>query len=50
MIGRSMFDFISGESFRNTYQGFVAAMRSGAARPSAGRLWIVITPVQQGGR
>lgn len=58
VIGRSMFDFISGTDVRDTYLGFFAALRSGAARrarlmsrcdsPAVRReLWIVITPVQQ---
>jgi hypothetical protein len=58
VLGRSLFDFISGESVRDTYQGFFAAMRSGSAQrarlmsrcdsPTVRReLWIVITPVHQ---
>ncbi len=59
VIGHSMFDFISGDDVRATYQKFFTALRSGAARrarlmsrcdsPTVRReLWIVITAVQPG--
>lgn len=58
VIGRSMFDFISGDDVREAYRGYFAALRSGSVRrarlmsrcdsPAVRReLWIVITPVQQ---
>lgn len=58
VIGRSMFDFISGDDVREAYRGYLTALRTGSAQrarlmsrcdsPTVRReLWIVITPMQQ---